>query len=96
MKILQLEKKNSVTLKENIHTGARVVEKLMEGQRHYDKEMKFFSHAHHGSTKYFPSFICSMKPKKRNERYSIITDFIDGDKSHVMASIATLNNLDTW
>lgn len=93
MKILQLEKKNSVTLKENSRTGARVVEKLMEGQRHYDKEMKFFSHAHHGSTKYFPSFICSAKPKKRNERYSIITDFIDGDKSHVMASIATPEQL---
>lgn len=93
LKILQLEKKNSVTLKENIRTGARVVEKLMEGQRHYDKEMNFFTQAHHGSTKYFPSFICSAKPKKRNERYSIITDFIDGDKSHVMASVATPEQL---
>ena len=93
IKVLQEEKKNSVTLKKNIQTGARVVEKSMEGQKHYDKELKFFSQAHHGSNRYFPAFICSAKPQKKNERYSIITDFVDGDKSHVMASMATPEQL---
>lgn len=93
LKVLQEEKLNSVVLKENVRTGARVVEKLMDIPKHYVKEMNFFSHAHHGSTKYFPSFICSARPKRRNERYSIITDFVDGDKSHVMASVATPEQL---
>lgn len=93
LKVLQLEDKNSVTLKQNSQTGVKVVEKLMEGVRHYDKELNFFRHAHHGSKKYFPSFICSAKPKSRKERYSIITDFVDGKKSHEMAVVATPEQL---
>jgi hypothetical protein len=93
VKVLQLEKKNSVTLKQNSQTGAKVVEKLMDGAKHFDKELNFFKHAHHGSTKYFPSFICSAKPKNRKERYSIITDFVDGAQSHEMAAIATSDQL---
>lgn len=93
VKVLQLEEQNSVTLKQNSKTGAKVVEKLMDGFKHYEKEINFFRHAHHGSTKYFPSFICSAKPKRRKDRYSIITDYVDGEKSHEMAAIATAEQL---
>ena len=95
VKVLQKEKRNTVTLKQNSQTGARVVEKLMEAKKNYDKETEFFRHAHHSSTKYFTAFICSAKPqgRSRKERYSIITDFVDGDKSHVMAAVATADQL---
>ena len=93
VKVLQLEEKNSVILKENCQTGVKIVEKSMEGFKHFDKEINFFRHAHHGSKKYFPSFICSAKPKSRKGRYLITTDYVDGEKSHEMAAIATAEQL---
>lgn len=93
IKVLQLEKCNSVTLKQNSQSGAKVVEKLMTEQKHYDKEMNFFRHAHHGSLKYFPSLICASQPKNRNGRYSIVTEFVEGQNSHLMAAVATTEQL---
>lgn len=93
VKVLQLEDNNSVTLKQNSATGARVVEKRMVAAKHYDKEMNFFMHAHHGSSSYYPSFICSAKPKNKRDRYSIITDFVEGAQSHEMAAVATAEQL---
>ena len=93
LKVLQLEDKNSVTLKENRQTGEKVVEKRMDAQKHYDKELDFFRHAHHGSNRYYPKFVCSMKGKEGRTRHSIVTEFVDGEKSHVMASVATWQQL---
>ena len=93
IKVLQVEDNNSVTLKQNSLTGAKVVEKKMIGGKHYEKEMNFFSHAHHGSSKYYPSFICSAASHSRKGHFSIITDFVDGNQSHVMAAVASADQL---
>jgi serine/threonine protein kinase len=93
VKVLQLEKSNSVTLKENRKTGVKVVEKLMKAQKHYDRELNFFSHAHHGSRNFFPALICSKKAKNSKDRFAIVTDYVKGEKSHVMAAKASMEQL---
>jgi serine/threonine protein kinase len=95
VKILQMEQKNRVTLKENLRSGNRVVEKSMEVKKHYDKEMDFFTHASHRSPTFFPALICSAvyDVKREKEPYRIVTDFVNGEKSHVMAKVATARQL---
>lgn len=93
LKVLQEEDRSRVTLKRNRQTGERLVEKEMKDPGHYNQEVEFYRHAHHGSLRYFPKIICASQAASKKARYSIVTDFVDGKQSHLMASKATWDQL---
>lgn len=93
LKVLQLEERNIVTLKENKLTGFKVVEKLMYKQKNYDTELEFFGHAHSGAKSYYPALICSAKTNNSKGRFSILIEYIKGQNSHLIAAKATSEQL---
>ena len=93
VKVFQVEDTNSVYLKENQISRVRVVEKKMNLRKHYDKEINFFRHCHQNLSKYLPDFVChsikKAKGSRRKNEYKIVTGFVDGEKSHIMAARAS-------
>lgn len=92
VKVLQDEESNYVMLKEDKKSGKFYVEKSTRSLTSFQAELEFFSkydanHAH------FPKMVCHMRTPGREERMSVVTEFIQGQDSHILAARANKEQL---
>jgi serine/threonine protein kinase len=92
VKVLQDEESNYVMLKEDTSTGKLYVEKSTRSESSFEAEMEFFKHLNPAS-EYFPQLVCHMATPGRRERHSLVTEFIRGRDSHLLAAEADENQL---
>lgn len=92
VKVLQDEESNYVMLKEDRSSGKMYVEKSTRSWSSFEAEIEFFSRMDR-SNQLFPVFVCHMRTPGREERFSVVTEFIRGRDSHLLASIATKDQL---
>ena len=85
IKVLQDEESNYVMLKEK--EGKLYVEKSTKSEKSFNSELDFFHHLNRHN-KYFPVFACYMRTPGREDRFSVVTEFIRGRDSHILASQA--------
>lgn len=90
VKVLQDEESNYVMLKEK--DGKFYVEKSTRSESSFDSELEFFSHLNKAN-KYFPVLTCYMRTPGREERLSVVTEFIRGRESEILAARATPEQL---
>lgn len=92
VKVLQDEDSNYVMLKEDRKSGKFYVEKSTRSDSSFEAELDFFKkydpHNH-----YFPKMACWMRTPGREERISVVTEFIRGKDSHLLAARADKNQL---
>ena len=92
IKVLQDEESNYVMLKENKKSGKFYVEKSTRSISSFEAELEFFS-KYDANNRYFPKMACYMRTPGREERFSVVTEFIRGQDSHILASRADKNQL---
>ena len=92
VKVLQDEESNYVMLKEDQRDGKLYVEKSTRSKTSFDSEIEFF-HRLDGNNSLVPKLICFMPTPGREERFSILTEFIRGRDSHILAGQATSQQL---
>ena len=92
VKVLQDEDSNFVMLKEDRKSGKFYVEKSTRSMSSFEAELEFFS-KYDANNKYFPKMACYMRTPGREERISVVTEFIRGRDSHLLAVRADKNQL---
>lgn len=92
IKVLQDEESNYVMLREDTRSGKQYVEKSTRSQSSFDAEVEFFRRMDKNN-KLFPTFTCFMRTAGREERHSVVTEFIRGRDSHILAGQATKDQL---
>ena len=90
VKVLQDEDSNYVTLKEK--DGKIYVEKSTKSESSFLSELEFFSHLNR-ENKYSPVMTCYMRTPNREGRTSIVTEFVRGRDSHILAARASPDQL---
>lgn len=90
VKVIQDEESNYVMLKEK--DGRLYVEKSTRSESSFNSELEFFSHLN-GQNKYFPVLMCFMRTPGREDRHSVVTEFIRGRDSHILAARASPDQL---
>lgn len=91
VKVIQDEEANFLMLKKG-NNGKLYVEKSTQSYSSFESEIEFFSHLN-PQNKYFPILKCFMRTPGRENRNSIITEFIAGQDSHILASRANPEQL---
>lgn len=92
IKILQDEESNYVMLKENKKDGKFYVEKSTRSMSSFESELDFFG-KYDANNRYFPKMACYMRTQGRPERQSVVTEFIRGKDSHILAARADKGQL---
>lgn len=92
IKVIQDEESNYVMLKEDKKSGKLYVEKSARNENSFENELEFFKH-YDPENIYFPTLSCFMNTIGREDRFSVITEFIRGRDSHLLAAIATKEEL---
>lgn len=92
IKVLQDEESNYVMLKENKKSGKFYVEKSTRSMSSFEAELKFFE-KYDANNMYFPKMVCHMRTPGRPERLSVVTEFIRGQDSHILAARADKDQL---
>lgn len=94
VKVLQDEESNYVMLKEEKKSGRFYVEKSTRSMLSFQAELEFFS-KYDANNQYFPRMVCHMKTPGREERISVVTEFIQGKDSHILAARASKEQLNS-
>lgn len=94
-RVLQCEDNNCVTLRRNELGGKKVVEKSMVDRKHLDRELDFFRHLNSTDTSshYFAKIVCTADTPKREKRFSLVTEYIEGETSQYKAAKASKSQL---
>ena len=89
LKVLQDEANSYVMLKQDTKTGKLYVEKSTTRESSFDKETEFFKVAD-AHDAYFAKFACF---NVEGDRFSIVTEYFDGQNSHLLAKHASFAQL---